>query len=187
MAAERISSSTHSRKAPNTTASPPISTTNVGVAGPPVAGPDSAAMVDPKKWLVSSPAPRATVALIESVRASPSCTNLTATAVSRMARGTLTVTERMSMDGLCRWMAWITPKNSRGTMTTPASPAMVRKWSANHEAPRSTEVVASRNDPICPSSQTPPADTQPAMASSTPDTPNPAIWLAAVPAIPPAA
>ena len=38
-------------------------------------------------------------------------------------------------------------------MTTPASPAMVRRWAANHEAPRSTEVVASENDPICPSSR----------------------------------
>ncbi len=54
------------------------------------------------KFPVSSPAPWATAALIESVTDSPICTSFTAIAVSKIANGTFKSTERTSIDALCR-------------------------------------------------------------------------------------
>jgi len=54
------------------------------------------------KWPASDPLPPDTAAHIESVTDRPSWTSVTATAVSSTARGTLTSTERSSIDALWR-------------------------------------------------------------------------------------
>ena len=87
--------------APITTARPPRNRTNVGALGwPDTAAGDSAPATVAMKCPASEPLPPDTAAHSESVTASPSCTRVTDTAVSRIATGTLTRTERRSIDAL---------------------------------------------------------------------------------------
>ena len=63
---------------------------------------DSPRVTEDRKCPLSRPAPRETAALMASVTASPSWTSFTATAVSRMAKGTFTSTDRTSAEAFCR-------------------------------------------------------------------------------------
>ena len=77
--------------------------TNAGADGWPVAEPaERPVRTDAMKWPVSRPAPWATAELMASVTDRPSWTSFTATAVNRMASGTLTRTDRSNADRFCR-------------------------------------------------------------------------------------
>ena len=101
-AAARIRSSTHTARAPTTTARPPTNITNAGADGSVALVIVSPLVTAARKCPPSRPDPWAMALLMASVTASPIWTSFTATAVNRIESGTLTSTDRTSVDPLCR-------------------------------------------------------------------------------------
>jgi hypothetical protein len=127
MAAERTTSSSHSRKAPRARSIRARKVTNNGTGAVTTTEEGRArAPRPPRNRDTPGPAPVATVALMASTAADASRTSSTAVAPSRRATGSCTSATRIRWPASWRTMPWITETERRGTTTAAPRATIVR-------------------------------------------------------------